>query len=425
MPKPDRLLNQKEISRFFFPLLLNVQLMSLSHSVINAALARLEQPVLALAGFSIAMVLHLFLASPSYQNHTITIALVRNRKSLLGVGVYVLTMAAYVSLLLALIGYSPLGPWVLEKLVGTTPEIAAEARNVIAVLAFLPFLTGVRGLCQGLVIRARHTGLVSLATLIRIGALLGFLFLGKTWFSGATLGAFGLLGCIGVETGFMIWFAWKSYVPEEDAVEKTWREIFRYSLPLSFSSAMQQAVPLMIGAIISRLPDAALALAAYGIIRGFIFLLAGPMRNLQQAYLTLVHTKDDYRQLVIFFRWVATLMALIMLATAYPLNQPILGRIMGLADDLRRYIALPLAACVLYPVFYGAVNLLRGVYAAEHRTGQLGWATVCKVGYLTGCWLVLALTRLSPPGIALAVFLLLTCEICEAWFLQRRRLQPA
>ncbi|MEZ4601493.1 MAG: hypothetical protein R2940_17020 [Syntrophotaleaceae bacterium] len=415
----DRLLSQREISHFFFPLLLNVQLMSLSHSVINAALARGEKPVLALAGFSIAMVLHLFLASPSYQNHTITIALVRNRRSLLGVGGYVLAVAIYVSLLLTLIGYSPLGPWVLQELLGTSPEIAAEARKVIAVLAFLPFLTGIRGLCQGLVIRARHTGLVSLATLVRIGALLGFLFLGRSWFSGATLGAFGLLGCIAVETCFMVWFAWKTWLPEEDVSPKKWRDIFHYSLPLSFSSAMQQAVPLLIGAIISRLPDAALALAAYGIIRGFIFLLAGPMRNLQQAYLTLVKSRHDDLQLVIFFRRVAIGMALIMLLAAYPLNLPIMQGIMGLSDELRRYIALPLAACLLYPVFYGAVNLLRGHYAAAHRTGQLGWATVFKVGYLMGCWMVIRLTGISPPGIALAVFLLLTCEVCEAWYLRR------
>jgi hypothetical protein len=48
-------LSQREIALFFFPLLLNVQLMSLSHSLINAALARLAQPVLTLAGFSIPL----------------------------------------------------------------------------------------------------------------------------------------------------------------------------------------------------------------------------------------------------------------------------------------------------------------------------------------------------------------------------------
>ncbi|NIQ93045.1 MAG: hypothetical protein GWN87_01650, partial [Desulfuromonadales bacterium] len=74
-------LTLKDVSLFFFPLLLNVQLMSVSHSIINAGLARQTDYITALAGFSVAMVLHLFLASPSYQNHTVTIAMARGRKS--------------------------------------------------------------------------------------------------------------------------------------------------------------------------------------------------------------------------------------------------------------------------------------------------------------------------------------------------------
>ncbi|MCK4690741.1 MAG: hypothetical protein KAT20_02975, partial [Desulfuromonadales bacterium] len=61
-------LTLKEISLFFFPLLLNVQLMSVSHTIINGALARLEDYITALAGMSVALVIHLFVASPSYQN---------------------------------------------------------------------------------------------------------------------------------------------------------------------------------------------------------------------------------------------------------------------------------------------------------------------------------------------------------------------
>jgi hypothetical protein len=136
---PEHRLSQREIAFFFFPLLLNVQLMSLSHSLINAALARLAQPVLSLAGFSVAIVLHLCLASPAYQNHTIAIALIRGRRSLLGVALYVVAVALYVSMLLALVAYTSLGQLVFEQLIGVSPAIADEARSVLAILTFLPF----------------------------------------------------------------------------------------------------------------------------------------------------------------------------------------------------------------------------------------------------------------------------------------------
>ena len=93
-------LTQKEIALFFFPLLLNVQFMSVSHSIINAGLARMENAVVLLAGFSVAMVLHLFVASPSYQNHTITIAMVRGRNSFLAMVLFALLIAIWVSILL-------------------------------------------------------------------------------------------------------------------------------------------------------------------------------------------------------------------------------------------------------------------------------------------------------------------------------------
>ena len=91
----DTRLTQKDVAFFFFPLLLNIQLMSVSHSVINAGLARLDDAVVILAGFSVAMVLHLFVASPSYQNHTITIAMVRGRKSLISTTIFIFLIAIW------------------------------------------------------------------------------------------------------------------------------------------------------------------------------------------------------------------------------------------------------------------------------------------------------------------------------------------
>lgn len=414
-------LSLRQISRFFFPLMLNVQLMSFSHNIINMALARQADAVANLAAFAVAIALHLFLASPGYQNHTIALALVRGRRSLISVAIFVMAAAGSISLMLALIAWTPLGKFVFEQLIGVSPDLAGRARGVIAILAFLPFFTGVRGLCQGMVIRARRTELVSLATLIRIGSLVVILLLAGGQISGPQLGALGLLGCIAVESLAMLWFAIKCGIAPSESVEYGVRDTFRYSLPLAFSSSMQQIIPLMISAIISRLPDATMALAAFGVIRGFIFLLAGPMRNLQQAYQALVRDKVDYRVLMRFSRLVATVMALIMLAVAYPLNGPVLGWCMGLKGDLRAYIALPLASCALFPILYGAVNLWRGVFAQRHRTGVLGWATVAKVAYLAIAWPLAMLSPIPIPGIALAIFLLLTCEFCEAWYLNHQR----
>jgi hypothetical protein len=405
-------------------MLLNVQMMSVSHSVINAGLARQHDFVVALAAFSVAMVLHLFLASPSYQNHTITIAMVRGRRSLRGTLLFVLLVAAWVSIMLALVAFTSLGDFILGRLLGVGGEIAAQARAVLRILVFLPFLTGFRGFFQGLVMQARHTGLVSLATVVRVVALLGFLALGVRWFSGAVLGAFALLACIAVETALMGYFAWRCRIHHAGgAGERGALEIFRFAFPLAYSSCLQQTVPLLINAIIGRLPDGALALASFGVIRGFIFLLAGPMRNLQQAYQTLVRDHADYRVLVRFFRRTGSALAILTVVIAYPLSGPVLGTLMGLDAATRAYIALPLAGCALYCYLYGAVSLLRGWFTGEDRTTELGRSVVYKVLLLLACWGLLRVVPFSAPlpGVALAVFLLMAAELCETAYLHQRR----
>ncbi|SDE03562.1 hypothetical protein [Desulfuromonas thiophila] len=422
---PDSLCAQRltlrTLSLFFFPLLLNVQLMSVSHAIINAALARLEDYILALAAFSVAMVVHLLFASPSYQNHTITIAIVRGRRSLRGMVLCVCLIATYVSLMLGLIAFTPLGDLLLRRILGVTPEIAAAARQALAPMCLLPFFTGFRGLFQGLVIRARLTHLVSLATGVRVGALLLLLHLGRPWFAGAQLGAAALLGCIICETALMAWFAWRCGIGTSGAVEKTPLEILRFALPVAFSSGLQQTIPVVISAIISRLPDAALALAAFGVIRALLFLLSGPMRNLQQAYLTLVETDADYRVLLRFFFSVSLGMAALTLAIALPFNPLILGSVLGLADDLRLYLVLPFCLCAIFPLFYGATNLLRAHFTASHQTLVLSQATLLKFTYLLLCWLGSLLLPPGIPGILLAIFLLISSECAEALFLRWRR----
>lgn len=415
-------LGQKEIALFFFPLLLNVQLMSVSHSIINGALARQSDFVTALAAFSVAMVLHLFIASPSYQNHTVAIAMIRGPRSLRGTALFVTLVALYVSALLGLVAFTPLGDFVLGRLLGVQGEIARQARAVLGIMVALPFLTGFRGLFQGLVMQARRTALVSFATLVRVAALFACLGLGAPWFSGAVLGAVGLVGCILVETLLMAWFAWRVRLHHPGGVaERGALEIFRFAFPLAYSSCLQQTIPLLINAIISRLPDGALALASFGVIRGFIFLLGGPMRNLQQAYQTLVKDLADYLQLVRFFRWVGSALALITVLVAYPLSGPVLGGLMGLDEQTRGYIALPLAGCALYCYLFGAVSLLRGWFTGEDRTTELGRSVLYKILFLLAGWALVRLVAIPLPGVAVAVFLLMSTELCEAWYLHGRR----
>lgn len=411
-----------EVGWFFFPLLLNVQMMSISHSIINAALARAEEAVTALAAFAVAMVLHIFIASPSYQNHTITIAMVRGHRSLRATAWFIALMSLLIAALLALLAFTPVGGFVLRNLLGVAPPVAEGARAVLAILVPLPFVTGLRGFAQGLVSQTRRTGLISFATGVRIGALFAFLWLGHGHFAGAQLGAMALLGCVVTETLLISWFAWRIYrLPGVGGQERDFAGVVAFAWPLVSSSGLQQAVPLIINAIISRFPDGTLALAAFGVVRGFIFLLAGPMRNLQQACLALLRESGDYRIMARFADRVSLVLGLMTLLIAGPLNSAVLGDVMGLDATMRTYIRWPLVACTIYPWLIGITHLQRGWFSAEHLTGLVGRATLYKVLLLLACWPLLTIFPPFATGTAVAITLLVGSELYEAWYLHTRR----
>jgi Na+-driven multidrug efflux pump len=94
---------------------------------------------------------------------------------------------------------------------------------------------------------------------------------------------------------------------------------------------------------------------------------------------------------------------------------------MGLDQQMRDYIAIPLACSALYPLLYGSTNVLRGYFTTRHRTFELGRSTVYKVAFLLVVWGMMLLFPVPVPGIAIAVFLLVASEFCENFYLIWRR----
>ena len=416
-------LTYREIAWFFFPLLLNVQLMSISHTIINSALARLDNYVTALAGMSVAMIIHVFLSSPTFQNHTITLAAVRGRKSAIAVMIYIFSTSAFVAVMITLVAYTQVGNLIFEIL-GTPPEVAVEARKAMRLMVILPFISGFRFFCQGLLLQLRRTGFISLATGIRAVTLFFYLAIGQYWFDGAVLGAFGLVACIATETAAIIAILWRIHPSfNHQGPEKNLAEIFRYGFPLTYSSCLQQAIPLLISAIIGRLSDGAMALAAFGVIRALVFLLAGPMRNLQQAHIALIKKPGDNRILLRFSVFLSVLLSLLILITAGPAENFVLGQLLGVEPALSHYMQFALALCAIFPFFYGTSHLLRGWFSSAEKTGLLGQSTILKCCFILLLWWPIVHFQFPVSGITIAIVLLISSEIIEAAYLLLQRRQ--
>jgi hypothetical protein len=418
---PGKVLSQREVAAFFFPLLLNVQMMTVSHTLINAALARQREFIIALAAYSVAWSIQQFFGSTNYQNHLLAVAVVHGKRSFYNALVYVLIQGITVSALVAFIAFGPAGPAVLNGLMGLEGEVSSQALATLGIIFINPLFVGVRAFFQGIVIRARRNILVTTATVVRIFSLVIFLLILAPRMSGAPLGAAALLGCVIVETILMAFFAWRCGLPEDGKEEKSMGEIVRFALPLSISSSLQMSVFLVINAILGRLADSALALASFGVLRSLILLIGGPMRNLQHAYLTLVHSAQDYRVLLLFWLRTSAAMVLLTAALAFPLNDLFLGRILGLPSDMRHYIALPLACSALFPLLHGATTLLRGYFARRYMSDQVVKSTLLRVVYLAGLGWAINVWPPAVSGLVIGLVLFLSSEVVDSLYLRWQR----
>ena len=212
---PGKVLSQREVAVFFFPLLLNVQMMTVSHTLINAALARQKEFIIALAAYSVAWSIQQFFGSTNYQNHLLAVAVVHGKRSFYNALGYVLIQGVTVSALVAFIAFGPAGPVVLNRFMGLEGEVSSQALATLGIIFINPLFVGVRAFFQGIVIRARRNILVTTATVVRILSLIIFLLLFSPRMSGAPLGAAALLGCVIVETMLMSWFAFQCGLPED------------------------------------------------------------------------------------------------------------------------------------------------------------------------------------------------------------------
>jgi len=85
------------------------------------------------------------LVGPLYMLHQCSLNFTKPgaKKTYKTVREFTLLMSGFSSLSLAIVGFTPIGPWLFSHLVGLTAQVGELAIGVIKVMAILPILVGV------------------------------------------------------------------------------------------------------------------------------------------------------------------------------------------------------------------------------------------------------------------------------------------
>jgi hypothetical protein len=193
-----------------------------------------------------------------------------------------------------------------------------------------------------------------------------------------------------------------------------YRRILTFWTPLAATWLMMAVEGPYVAAIIARLGNPAVNLAAYGVAFSLAFIAEAPIIMVMTASNALVADRDSFLKLR---RFVYTLNAIlagaIVVAVIPPLFRFVTDRLIGLPPDVAHLTHMSVALLVLWPAAIGYRRFYQGILVRHHMPRRVAYGTVVRLTSMSLSAVALALlTRI--PGACIGALALLTGVVVEA-----------
>src|SRR5690606_19673350 len=171
----------------------------------------------------------------------------------------------------------------------------------------------------------------------------------------------------------------------EDVVARSHATIFLFWVPLAAQWLMMGLEGPFLAAVIARMAEPAVNLAAYGVAFAFAILVEFPVIMLMSAATALVEDASSYRKLRNFANGLnAGAMALLILFLLPPVHPAVLRGLLGLPDAVAGQVYTALWLLLPWPAAIGYRRFLHGVLIRSGRTRQVAYGTVIRLGAMAG-----------------------------------------
>ncbi len=419
----------RQMLRLWLPLAASIIMMVLEPSIINIGLGRTLDPELALAAYGVAFSLALVVEAPIIMLLDASVARSVDAEAFRLLRRFALMLGLLVTGIGLLVSLTPLYTLVVEQLMNIPADVAARARPTAQILSLWPLPIGWRRAHQGVLIRADRTGIITVATGVRLVTLAAGLFGGLVLLPdrGSVIAGVAMNISVIVEaalitraTGPVIQSGTFGDAPREPG-PRTMGELWRFYQPLAVSTILRQLSRPVLNAGIAAAGMARASLAAWPVVWGFAILVAGPAWSLQQLTTALAVDEAAYRRVRAFAMTLSGFFAILLLAVGFtPLHGLVMGGVYNLSPELQELARPGLQLLAVYPVLMGAQSLLRGVLIRKGNTGVVRSAMLFNV--LTLAAAVLAGVRYFPlSGVLVAAIGVLAGAVAElAWLAWRR-----
>lgn len=415
-------LNMRMILAFFLPLIFMTQMHQISHSLVHAFLARLSDPTVALAAFSIAFAFNMTISAANQVSTQGGISFITDRAAFWQLFRFSAAVCICLFIIIESVALTPLGDFLFGQWMRASEEVVKQARITSAIMGLWLFPVMIRNLGYALSMVQRRTIMITKATAIRLVALVFFLSFYSIWLDGAPVGGAALVSCMTVEA---IYIAFVSYpllteLKRQRKPPPSYVEIWRFSWPLMITQGSESSVPLVINFFVGQLSNSDLALAGFGVVYGLVRTLLSPIRNLVQTTQTLVHSNKDLKLMFQFtLKVVLFSVTLVVLLFYSPLRGIILEKVMGLTPELSTYATPGVKLAFLTAISWGYSSVLRGTLSAMRRTGDIAVTVPIRLSVVAAVCSI-AMLFPDPNGAMTGILALSSAFASESIFLAHR-----
>jgi len=370
----------QRIISMWWPLAASWMLMGAELPLVSAVVARLPDPRINLAAYSgIVFPLILIIESPIIMLLGASTALSKDWVSYKLIYRFMMTTSAALTVLHALVAFTPLYYLVADGLMGASPDIVPAGRIGLMIMLPWTWTIAYRRFHQGVLIRFGHSRAVGLGSVVRLLTDSAVLLIGFSLrLDGIVVATLAIAAGVTSEAIYAGIVMRPLRRPQGElrqaaTVEPalTLRSFLDFYIPLVLTSFIWLLSPPITSAALNRMPQAIDSLAVWGPLTGLVFML----RSLGTAYNeVVVALLDDPGSWPVLRRFTNILIAagtgIMLLFVLTPLSGFWFGNISALGDDLTNlavkglWLALPLPALTALQSWYQG-----GIMFGRHTRG--------------------------------------------------------
>jgi len=397
----------KNLVKFFLPLAVMPMIIGVAHNAVNASLARLPFPEITLAVYAVAKSITNIIKSPIHMSRQTVTSLVDDHRSFKFVSRFIFGLGVLYFLIIASLGYTPLGGLVFKKIIGLkNPQEIKFAYQALSIMAFIPLVESIRNIMQGLAISLKKTNLITPGVIVRIISI-SLILLWVTVnqaVAGVTAASGVWLIGIAIEMIFItlaLRYSFGSFsgvidsLPNNVKKRVNLKRIIKFFIPIAIMAFLARFVQPVVQSGIVRSSIGTHDLAAYGVSWTLVMIFVGPLDMLHQC--SLVYARElnhkNWQRILKFSLAAGTIVSFILAVLALTqIGDWVLIRLISVSPAISTIVKKVILAFILFPIIRAFRETFWGVMMQRQTTNIIAVAKVVGLIFVVSVFLLLALT---------------------------------